>query len=173
MCQKKHPRLGIPFFFPYPTPGQILIPAIPLCGGCCIHRWGDLVKKEPGGGNPNFQETWSPRGFQSSSSRETHPLGAVSVVSFRRTPWDLGGCGPMQRSRACQVHGARAHWLGIFVPGLSAHDSHHFWEPSLPRLQGCTWPRAQAWGNKVYSLFIICILYSCRGALRCSRVCLF
>ena len=95
MCQRKHSRLlSHSFFLPYPCPldkSQFL--QHHSGEGAFIHRWSN-PKKRGWRWEPHHQETWSPRGFQSSSSPETtHLLGAVGTVSLQENLPGSEGCG--------------------------------------------------------------------------------
>ena len=112
MRQKKHPRLR-------PIPSSFLTPIAwthpDSCNTtvwrCFHHRWGD-PKEGSWRREPCHLETWSPGGFQSSSSPEApRPLGAVGVVSLQEDPPGSGGCGPVQRGTGLPGPWGRAHWL--------------------------------------------------------------
>ena len=138
------PKACVPFRPPsLPLcPGHIPVPATPLCGGCCHHRWGD-PKEGSWRWAPQHLETWSPGSFP---ARAPHPLGAGGVVSVQGGPaWIWRLWAGAEGSRPPGSRG-RARWLAPPPhppqPRQSAHGtqaaraSGTWWQPRSPRPEG-------------------------------------
>ena len=95
---------------------------------------GVTLRKEAGGGNPTTRNQRAPGTFQSSSSPEAPPRGAVSLLSLQACPSGSGGNGPMQR--AAGTPGPRV-WGDTLAGTLPSPTTLQPWDPSLLRLQGC------------------------------------